>query len=41
MRDHPETEKELIKLEKNRIFLQSNGVFDSESYEDLLYELRI
>lgn len=41
MRDHPETEKELLKLEKNRIFLQSNGVFDSESYEDLLYELRI
>ena len=41
MKDHPETEKELIKLEKNKIFLIENGVIDSESYDDFLCELTI
>lgn len=41
MKDHPETEKELIKLKKNMIFLKENGVIDSESYDDFLCELTI
>lgn len=41
MEDHPMTNNELIKLEKVRNYLVEKNVFDSDSYEDLLYELTI
>jgi hypothetical protein len=41
MQDHPITKNELIKLEKARNYLVEKGVIDSDSYQDMLYELTI
>lgn len=41
MSDHPMTKNELIKIEKVENFLFEQSVFDSDSYDDMLYELRI
>ncbi len=41
MRDHPMTENELTKIERVKNFLVEEGVFDSDSYDDMLYELKL
>ena len=38
MQDHPDTKKELIKLEKARRFLNEKGVFDADSFYELINE---
>jgi predicted DNA-binding WGR domain protein len=38
MQEHPDTQKELTKLEQARKFLRSNGVFDDDSFFELLSE---
>lgn len=40
MQEHPDTNNELIKLEKARAFLNKNGVFDEDSFYELLIEQR-
>ena len=38
MQDHPDTDKELKKLSKARNYLSQNGVFDEDSFFELLNE---
>lgn len=38
MKDHPDTEKELMKLNEARNYLQTNGVFDDASFFELILE---
>lgn len=38
MQEHPATDNELKKLEKARAFLKENGVFDEDSFFELLIE---
>ena len=38
MQEHPDTDNELKKLEKARAFLKENGVFDEDSFFELLIE---
>ncbi|RPH32685.1 MAG: hypothetical protein EHM93_08170 [Bacteroidales bacterium] len=38
MEDHPDTANELEKLKKARIYLNQNGVFDEDSFFELLNE---
>lgn len=38
MQDHPDTNEELIKLKKARLFLKQNGVFDEDSFFELIIE---
>lgn len=38
MQDHPDTHQELIKLQKARLYLQENGVFDGDSFYELIIE---
>lgn len=38
MQDHPDTNNELIKLKKARAYLNINGVFDEDSFYELLIE---
>ncbi len=38
MKDHPDTNTELKKLKKARTYLNQNGVFDEDSFFELLSE---
>jgi hypothetical protein len=38
MQEHPDTTNELKKLEKARVYLKQNGVFDEDSFFELLIE---
>lgn len=38
MQEHPDTNNELIKLERARKYLNKNGVFDEDSFFELLIE---
>jgi hypothetical protein len=38
MKDHPDTKKELVKLDKAKSYLEINGVFDCDSFYSLLNE---
>lgn len=38
MQEHPETDKELTKLKAARTYLKENGVFDDDSFYELLTE---
>jgi hypothetical protein len=38
MQDHPDTSKELLKLEKGKSYLMKNGVIDDASFYELLNE---
>ena len=38
MQEHPDTTNELKKLEKARAYLKQNGVFDEDSFFELLIE---
>ncbi len=38
MQDHPDTNYELYKLQEARIFLKNNGVFDDDSFYELICE---
>ncbi len=38
MQDHPDTNRELTKLKSARLYLNENGVFDTDSFYELLSE---
>jgi len=40
MKEHPDTANELIKLKRARAYLNENGVFDDDSFYELLIEQR-